>query len=295
MKELVVVSGKGGTGKTSVSAAIACLAPQKVMVDCDVDAANFHLISGAIIKEKHEFTAGFEPQVDKAACVSCGTCTRLCRFGAIADGTVTSPLDCEGCGVCSANCPEQAIVMREKPAGHWFISDTRFGRLVHAELGLAVENSGKLVSKVRREAKKIAEADKLPLIITDGPPGIGCPAIAALSGATLALAVVEPSLSGWHDWERLLALAAHFALPVAVCINKSTLHPGNTEQIINWCHNRELPVVGCLPYNEVFRRAVQAGRTVGEMADIDDPVKESIASLWSNLAVLLKGPATERC
>ncbi|MPM58555.1 hypothetical protein SDC9_105386 [bioreactor metagenome] len=286
MKELVIVSGKGGTGKTSVSAALAFLAPQKVLVDCDVDAANFHLISGAVIGEAHEFKAGFEPHINKAACTSCGKCSSLCRFEAITDGFITAPLSCEGCGVCAHNCPEHAITMQEKQAGHWFVSDTRLGCLIHAELGLSVENSGKLVSKVRQEGKKIAIANQLPLVITDGPPGIGCPAIAALSGASLALAVVEPSASSIHDVKRLADLVSHFALPLTVCINKSTLHLENTEALISWCNNKAIPVVGQLPYSDVFRTAVQSGKTVLEMPD-NFEVKESLAKLWRNLAASL--------
>lgn len=289
MKELVIVSGKGGTGKTSISAALAFLAPQKVLVDCDVDAANFHLISGAAILESHVFTAGFEPQINEKACTRCGKCSDLCRFEAITDGMITTPLNCEGCGVCAFNCPEQAISMQEKQAGHWFVSDTRFGCLIHAELGLAVENSGKLVSKVRQEAKKMAESHHLPLIITDGPPGIGCPAIAALSGASLALAVAEPSLSGMHDLARLADLAAHFQLPMAVCINKSTLHPENTRQMLSWCRSRNFPVAGRIPYSDAFRRAVQSGKAVLELPEND--VRNELIGLWQAVAGQLNIPA----
>ncbi len=291
MKELVIVSGKGGTGKTSISAALAFLAPQKIMVDCDVDAANFHLISSATIKETYEFKAGFQPHIDEKACTHCGKCTDLCRFGAITTGVITAPLNCEGCGVCAFNCPEHAIAMQEKEAGHWFISNTRFGCLIHAELGLAIENSGKLVSRIRHEAKKIAAAEHLPLIITDGPPGIGCPAIAALSGATLALAVVEPSLSSMHDLARLADLVSHFQLPMAVCINKSTLHQENTEQIRNWCHSKDIPIFAEIPYTDTFRSAVQNGKTVLEMPEGD--VTEELARLWQNIATRLNIPQNE--
>lgn len=291
MKELVIVSGKGGTGKTSISAALSFLAPQKVMVDCDVDAANFHLISGAIIRESHEFKAGFEPQIMKESCTQCGQCTNLCRFSAITDGVITSPLNCEGCGVCAFACPEHAITMLEKQAGYWYVSDTRLGSLVHAELGLSIENSGKLVSKTRQEAKKIAAANHLPLIITDGPPGIGCPAIAALSGANLALAVVEPSVSSMHDLERLVDLVSHFSLPLVVCINKSTLHPQNTQSLIAWCEHNNIFIAGQLPYSDVFRDAVQSGKTVLEMSD-NSEVKNTLIELWHNLAICLNIPIT---
>lgn len=291
MKELVIVSGKGGTGKTSISAALAFLAPQKVLVDCDVDAANFHLISGAAIRETHTFQAGFEPYIEDKTCTRCGKCTDLCRFEAITGGVITAPLNCEGCGVCAFNCPEHAISMHEKQAGHWFVSDTRLGCLIHAELGLSVENSGKLVSKVRLEAKKIAVSRHLPLIITDGPPGIGCPAIAALSGADLALAVVEPSVSGIHDLARLADLMGHFQLPMAVCINKSTLHPENTRHIITWCHSQNIPVAGQIPYSDAFRSAVQSGKTVLELPEND--VKDELTKLWQTLASQLHVPSKD--
>jgi MinD superfamily P-loop ATPase len=292
VKELVIVSGKGGTGKTSISAALAFLAPQKILVDCDVDAANFHLISGAAIRQTHTFTAGFEPYIDPETCTRCGKCTSLCRFNAMQDGIITAPLNCEGCGVCAFNCPAHAISMKEKEAGEWFVSDTRFGCLVHAELGLSVENSGKLVSNVRQKAKELARAKHLPLIITDGPPGIGCPAIAALSGASLALAVVEPSLSSMHDLERLADLVTHFNIPLAVCINKSTLHPENTQKLIAWCTSHAIPIAGQLPYSERFRTAVQSGKTVLEMPD-NTEVKAALEALWTNLADKLDVPASQ--
>jgi MinD superfamily P-loop ATPase len=285
MKELVVMSGKGGTGKTSVSAALAFLAPVKVLADCDVDAANLHLLVGARQQESHDFFAGFEPEVDSEECLSCGKCTELCRFGAIDNGALTSPFACEGCGVCALNCPAHAISMRDKKAGQWLISETRFGAMVHAELGLAVENSGKLVSRVRQEARKLAEKQEAPLLITDGPPGIGCPAIAAVTGADLVLAVVEPSLSAMHDLERLRRLCGHFRVPVAVCINKATLSPANTQTLKDLLAANDVPVVGEIAYDSVFRSAVQTGRTVMETDNVE--VQEKMLELWYNLSALL--------
>lgn len=291
MKELVVMSGKGGTGKTSISAALAYLAPEKVLADCDVDAANLHLLVGVRERESHEFFAGFEPEVASEQCLGCGKCTDLCRFKAIDNGVVTSPFACEGCGVCAFNCPAHAISMRDKNAGRWLVSDTRFGTMVHAELGLAVENSGKLVSRVRLEAKKLAEKQKVPLIITDGPPGIGCPAIATVTGVDLVLAVVEPSLSAMHDLERLRNLCAHFRVPVAVCINKATLSPANTLTLKESLAAADVPVVGELADDSVFRTAVQTGRTVMETESAE--VQEKMLELWYNLSVLLRVNYTE--
>lgn len=285
MKELVVLSGKGGTGKTSISAALAFLAPDKVLADCDVDAANLHLLVGALQRESHEFFAGFAPDFKTEECLHCGKCTTLCRFKAIEDGVITSPFACEGCGVCAFNCPAHAISMRDKKAGLWLVSDTRFGTMVHAELGLAVENSGKLVSKVRQEAKKLAEKQQAPLIITDGPPGIGCPVIATVTGADLVLAVVEPSLSAMHDLERLRSLCGHFKTPVAVCINKATLSTANTRSLKDLLATNQVPVVGEIAYDGVFRSAVRSGRTV--METDNTAVQESILELWFNLSALL--------
>jgi len=286
MKELVILSGKGGTGKTSVTAALAYLAPAKVLADCDVDAANLHLLVGAKEKESHAFYAGFAPEINLAECLKCGKCTELCRFDAITDGVITAPFACEGCGVCAFNCPAHAISMRDKSAGRWMISATRFGQLVHAELGLAVENSGKLVSVVRQEAKKLAEKENLPLIITDGPPGIGCPAIATITGADLVLAVAEPSVSAMHDLTRLRSLCSHFGVPIAACINKATLSPANTRSLKAWLKENSIPLVGELPYHQVFQTAIQSGRTVMETNNA--AVREQMRELWRSLSNLLK-------
>lgn len=286
MKELVILSGKGGTGKTSISAALAYLAPAKVLADCDVDAANFHLLVGARERESHDYYAGFEPVVNEAECSHCDKCTALCRFDAIRNGEITSPFACEGCGVCALNCPAHAISMRDKSAGRWLVADSRFGQLVHAELGLAVENSGKLVSMVRQEAKKLAEKEKLPLIITDGPPGIGCPVIATVTGADLVLAVVEPSLSAMHDFERLRSLCGHFKVPIVVCINKSTMSSLNTEALKSWLAANDVTAVGEIPYDAVFRKAVQAGHTV--MEENNPEIQEKLLELWFNLSTLLE-------
>ena len=286
MKELVVLSGKGGTGKTSISAALASIAPSKVLADCDVDAANFHLVAGGTIKQFCNFFSGFRPGVDQSLCSQCGKCSDICRFGAMKNGFIHSELDCEGCGVCVFNCPSHAISLHEKYSGRWLVSDTRLGLLVHAELGLAVENSGKLVSKVRREANSLAVRNNKPLIITDGPPGIGCPAIATLTGASLALAVVEPSLSSIHDLERLTTLVKHFKLPLAACINKATLNMENRQAIINWCNLQGIEIVGEFPYSDTFYKAVRSGKTIYEMGE--DELKSQVVKLWRNVQYLLQ-------
>ena len=239
MQELVVISGKGGTGKTSLTASFAVLADRAVIADCDVDAADLHLVLGPRPTARHEFRSGHEAVIRSADCNGCGACLSVCRFDAVrvtgaaagAAAHVIDPISCEGCGVCVWSCPEQAIDFPERVAGEWMISDTRCGPMVHARLGVASENSGKLVSTVRREARRIAEADDRALIIVDGPPGIGCPVIASVTGATLVLAVTEPTVSGEHDLHRVLALARHFKVPAAVCVNKWDLNPEMADRI----------------------------------------------------------------
>ena len=233
MKELVVISGKGGTGKTSITASFAVLADRPVIADCDVDASDLHLVLSPQIKECHEFRSGHEAVIRQDDCIGCGECLSHCRFKAVqVSGKpgqraqfFIDPVSCEGCGVCVRFCPEHAIDFPERLCGEWMISETRCGPMVHARLGTAAENSGKLVSTVRREAKRIAKENNSPLIITDGPPGIGCPVIASVTGASLVLAVTEPTVSGEHDLKRVLSLARHFSIPALVCVNKWDINP----------------------------------------------------------------------
>ena len=288
MKELVILSGKGGTGKTSITGALAYLAPNKVLADCDVDAANLHLIAQGEELKQEKFYAGFEPSINFDLCTKCGICTNLCRFKAIENGKITNSLNCEGCAVCAFNCPSKAIKMLDKQAGDWLISNTRYGLMVHAKLGLAVENSGKLVAKVRAEARNLAETKDIPLVIIDGPPGIGCPTIAALSGAHMVLTVVEPSLSSMHDIERLTKLIKHFNIPQALCINKASINLDNVKTIIDWCEKNEIPIVGQFDYNKVFYRAIQEGRTITEMDDKE--INKEAAAMWSKIKSILELP-----
>jgi len=211
MKEVVILSGKGGTGKTSIVGSFAAIAKNKVMADCDVDAADLHLLLAPSVKEEKEFRSGQVAVIDEEKCTQCGLCQDVCRFDAITDFEV-DPISCEGCGFCSHICPVEAISMKESLSGFWFTSNTKYGPLVHARLGIAQENSGKLVALVRQRAKEIAESDGLDYIISDGPPGIGCPVISSLSGANLALLVTEPTLSGIHDLERVLGVCHHFGI-----------------------------------------------------------------------------------
>ncbi len=281
MKEIVVLSGKGGTGKTTMVGSLAVLAENKVLVDCDVDAADLHLLLKPSEKQKNEFWSGQVAYIEADKCTQCGLCEDVCRYDAINNFTV-DPVSCEGCGFCFHVCPEKAIKMKESMSGYWFISDTRFGPLVHARLGVAQENSGKLVATVRQQAKKIAERDGKDLIICDGPPGIGCPVISSLSGAHLALLVTEPTLSGMHDLDRVLDVCDHFGVQAMVCINKYDLNEENTEKIESYCVNRGVKIAGKVSFDNVVTESIVMGIPVMEHSN--GKVANEIRSIWRALS-----------
>lgn len=280
MKEIVVLSGKGGTGKTSIVGSLAALAEDKVLADCDVDAADLHLLLSPSEKVRNEFWSGQVAHIDKGKCTECGLCQELCRFNAIEDFRVDA-VSCEGCGFCFHICPVEAITMSERMAGYWFISDTKYGPLVHARLGVAQENSGKLVAVVRQQAKQIAEEQGLDYIISDGPPGIGCPVISSLSGAGLALLVTEPSLSGIHDLERVLGVCRHFGVPAMVCINKYDLNEENTRQIEDQCLSQGVEVAGRIPFDNVVTESIVQGVPVVEYSNGN--VTREMERMWHSL------------
>ena len=277
MKEIVVLSGKGGTGKTSIVASLAVLAQSKVLADCDVDAADLHLLLGPTIKEEKEFWSGQVAFIDQEKCTECGLCQELCRFGAIKDFNVDT-ISCEGCTFCYQVCPADAITIKESMSGHSFISETKYGYLCHARLGIAQENSGKLVALVRQNAKLIAERENLDCILTDGPPGIGCPVISSLSAANLALLVTEPTLSGIHDLERVLGVCQHFGVPALVCINKYDINQENTREIERYCLNRGVVVASKIPFDNVVTEALIGQLPVVEYSDGE--VSREIEKLW---------------
>jgi len=277
MKELVILSGKGGTGKTSIVGSFAAIAQNKVLADCDVDAADLYLLLSPSAREENEFWSGQVAIIDEKECTQCGLCQDLCRFDAIKDFKV-DPISCEGCGFCSHICPVEAIVMEENMAGHWFISDTKYGPLVHAKLGIAQENSGKLVAVVRQQAKQIAEKHGVDYIISDGPPGIGCPVISSLSGASVALLVTEPTLSGIHDLERVLGVCRHFSVPALVCINKHDINEDNTRQIELYCRNQGVGIAAKIPFDNAVTEAIVQGLPVVEYSQ--GKVTHEIESLW---------------
>jgi MinD superfamily P-loop ATPase len=277
---LAIVSGKGGTGKTTIAAAFAALAKNKVMVDCDVDAADLHLLLQPKILTQEKYFGGRSPRVDLDKCTQCGLCTEVCRFHAINNGVVDS-VSCEGCGFCSHICPEYAIMMEEAFSGDWFVSETTYGPFVHARLGIGEENSGKLVTVVRKKAMEVAQERGLELILIDGPPGIGCPVTASLTGVHLILAITEPTLSGIHDLERVLKLAEHFKIPSMVCINKFDINLENTQRIASYCKKSGSRVIGQIPYEPRVVEALVNRKTI-----MDYPcngVQGIVLNIWKDL------------
>ena len=285
MKEVVILSGKGGTGKTSIVASLASLAKSKIMVDCDVDAADLYLLLQPVSQQRQEFWSGQKAVIDQDKCNQCGLCQEVCRFDAIEDEFHIDAIACDGCGFCCRVCPVEAITMQENLSGHWFISETRYGHLVHARLGVAQENSGKLVALVRQKARLVAQEQGLDYIISDGPPGIGCPVISSISGVNLAVIVTEPTLSGIHDLERVTDVCHHFAVPVIVCINKYDLNEGNSRQIESYCRHRGIEVTSKIPFDNVVTEAVVQGVPVVEYSQ--NRVSREIERLWHTVATAM--------
>jgi len=288
MKELLILSGKGGTGKTSLVGSIAALAENKIMVDCDVDAADLHLLLAPKPRSKNEFRSGVKAKIVNDLCSACGLCVELCQFDAITMGAQTAVIDslgCEGCGVCAHFCPEQAIELEENHCGSWYISDTDYGPMVHAQLFAGEENSGRLVSFIKKEAHTLAEQTGVDLIVIDGAPGIGCPVIASLSGVNTVLAVTESTQSGWHDLERVLDLAVHFKIPTFVCINKWDLYPQMTEEIEASCAARGVQVLGRIPFDPAVVAAQIQGVPVVNLPQ--SPAAEAIRSIWLEMSAHL--------
>ena len=295
MKELVVISGKGGTGKTSIVAAFADLAKNAVFADCDVDAADLYFVLEPKVKQTSDFSGGKRASIVTEKCIGCGRCWDLCRFGAIdfngpandteAKTFTIDPISCEGCNVCVEFCPVNAVEFSDSINGQWFISDTRFGPMVHAKLGIAEENSGKLVTLIRKEAKKITQEQKKDLLIIDGSPGIGCPVIASITGADLVLIITEPTLSGKHDLGRVADLATGFKIPTLVAINKFDLNLDIVERIEEDARSRDIKVVGKIRYDEAFTKAQILKSTVLEYTG--GAVSEDVKALWRNVIYAL--------
>ncbi len=287
MKELVIISGKGGTGKTSLTASFAALSPNAVLADCDVDAADLHLILAPDIRRREDFRSGHAAAIRAENCLGCGRCAALCRFEAISPATrpgdgarvfAVDPGSCEGCGVCVWNCPARAIDFPEQTCGQWFVSDTRHGPMVHARLAPGAENSGKLVSLVREQSRALAKDEARDLVLVDGPPGTGCPVIAALTGAHGVLVVTEPSVSGAHDLARVLELTRHFKIPTAVCINKWDIHPDQADRIEADARAAGATPVGRVRYDKTATSAQRQGLAVVEAGA--SPLADDIRSVW---------------
>ena len=286
VRQWIVLSGKGGTGKTSLVAAFARLAGRLVVADADVDAANLSLALEAERRSSEDFFAGVRARIDESLCAACGTCLEVCRFGAVIEGETYSvdPLECEGCGACAVTCPSEAVSFTRHRAGDLLESMTPYGPMVHAELGVAEDNSGKLVAAVVENAKRRAAAEGIELVLIDGPPGIGCPVHAAVSGAEKMLAVAEPSVSGYHDLDRLLELARHFKVAAAVCVNRWDVSPEETERIEARCREIEVPVLGRVPFDrEMPLRLCRGEMTPGAEGSATEAAIREIWESWRDL------------
>lgn len=284
MKQLTIISGKGGTGKTTITAAFAALAKSAVLADADVDAPDLHLILDPDIKNQEEFYGGCVPVIDRSKCTECEICGELCRFDAIDDFAIDE-IACEGCGLCVLACPSEAIKMERRLSGHLFASQTRFGHMIHARLGIAEENSGKLVSLVRQRAREIAEKERRNLIIVDGPPGIGCPVIASIGGVDMVLVVTEPTIPGIHDMERIAGVAKHFKIPALVCINKYDINLENSIKIVVYCQKNGIEIVGIIPYDVCVTKAMVHGRSI--MEHDCGQVTSNTRAIWERMREVL--------
>jgi MinD superfamily P-loop ATPase len=297
MKQVVILSGKGGTGKTSVSAAFAHLASanylplRAVLADADVDAANLEFVLAPKVLEKHNFLGGQVAVIDYDVCNDCGTCQSVCRFDAVHEtdtGYEIDPIACDGCAACVYQCPSEAIQMHLQTAGQWFHSETNYGHLFHAALRPAQENSGKLVTMVKQQARLLALDEADDLVIVDGPPGIGCPVISAVSGANLALIVTEPSAAGAHDMRRVLETTAHFGVPATVCTNKADIYPEGAAEIQAFCRAQGIRMVGEIPFDESVTQAMVQGRPVTEQFP-DAPASLALKRIWAEMLSQLNG------
>jgi len=296
-KELVVISGKGGTGKTSIVASFAALADKAVLADCDVDAADLHLVLDPKTVRRESFSGGKRARIISDQCTGCGKCLEVCRFDAVgADGRDNDPegrtyridpIACEGCGVCAWFCPQSAIEFTDAVNGEWFVAETRHGPMVHARLGIAEENSGKLVTTVRQEAGKLARQRGLDLVLIDGSPGIGCPVIASITGADMVLIVTEPTLSGLHDLKRVADVAKHFGIPALVCVNKWDLNPDTATEIERQARQHGLPVAGRVRYDRAVTHAQIRKQAVVEYQQ--NGCAQDIRDLWRDVRDRLLG------
>jgi MinD superfamily P-loop ATPase len=279
MKQLTILSGKGGTGKTTITASLAVLAKNAVLADCDVDAPDLHMLLHPEVIKTQEFKGSKVAVIDKTKCDNCGFCREKCRFDAITEAIEVDPIACEGCGVCAAICPADAITMIERVSGYAYISKTKYGFMAHALLSPGEANSGKLVTLVRQNARILSEKENSDLIIIDGPPGIGCPVIASVTGVDVGFVVTEPTMSGIHDLQRALQLLEHFSVTPLVCVNMHDINRDNTEKILRFCKENNIEVAGRIPFNPKVTEAMVNGKTIIEYSPESDVSKE-IENLW---------------
>lgn len=289
-KEIVVISGKGGTGKTSITASFAYLGGSEVVVtDCDVDAADMHLLLQPDFKVSEDFYSGWIAEINQDECAQCGECADVCRFDAIPviEGKYTvEPLSCEGCGYCALVCPAKAIEMKEANVGMWFVSDTKLKSLmVHAKLNIGSDNSGKLVTKIKNEAKSIAESEGKKIVLVDGSPGIGCPVVSSITGADFVVLVTEPTVSGIHDLKRVYEIVKKFNIPAGCIINKYDINPKINTSIIEFLQKENILYLSGLPYDETFTKAMTNGKTIVEYSN--DYLKEKIEASWDKVLIEL--------
>jgi MinD superfamily P-loop ATPase len=281
MKQLTILSGKGGTGKTTLTASLAVLARNAILADCDVDAPDLHMLLHPEVIKTQEFKGSKLAVIDKTKCDNCGVCREKCRFDAITEVKEVDPIACEGCGVCAAICPSDAITMIERVSGYAYISKTKYGFMAHALLSPGESNSGKLVTLVRQNARILSEKENRDLIIIDGPPGIGCPVIASVSGVDVSLVVTEPTMSGIHDLQRALQLIKHFNVKPLVCVNMYDINEDNTDKILGFCEKNNIKIVGRIPFNPKVTEAMVNGKTIIEYAPESNVAKE-IEKIWES-------------
>ncbi|MGO8878872.1 MAG: ATP-binding protein [Desulfomonilaceae bacterium] len=281
MKEITVISGKGGTGKTSITASFAFLAKNRVLADCDVDAADLHILAQPEIIHQEDFFGGEKAVIDHDKCSLCGICKENCRYSAISASFVVDHTTCEGCALCHYLCPEYAIRMEETLNGKWFISNTRLGPMVHANLIPGEENSGKLVALVRNQAKLIAEERNMDIVIVDGAPGVGCPVISSITGVDYVVIVTEPTMSGLHDMKRAAELVRGFNIPSSLVINKWDIHPGMTYEIEEFAKSKNITLAGKIPYDRTVTDSMVKRRTVIEEGP--GPASDAIIEVWEQL------------
>ena len=282
MKQITILSGKGGTGKTTITAAFAVLAREAVVADCDVDAPDLHMLLHPEILETREFRGSKMAVINESKCIRCGICREKCRFDAITQDLTVDPFSCEGCGVCAIVCPVNAVTLTERISGYAYISKIKYGFMAHALLNPGESNSGKLVTVVRQNAKLLAEREKAGLVIIDGPPGIGCPVIASVTGVDAGLVVTEPTMSGIHDLERAIQLLRHFNVRPFVCVNMYDINEDNTNKISRFCKENSVEVIGKIPFNPVVTEAMVNGKSVMEYSPKCDVAKD-IATMWDRL------------